>query len=522
MDFLLLDPEPVTGESLGDVTAVACSPSDGSLWIGMDGQGLLRIGRNGRRIRYTRTSGHLYSDSVSQLVFLQDGTLYILDSAGALFRYSSVEGFRPVSGLSGAVTALAADASSRLLVSLADGSVLRGSGPADLGPLCQSAFPAAFLVAASDALYVCGKESGEIVAYSLSDGSLLRTLSGLSDPARCLVASSGGRLFAGTDSGLFAFRDGSWRSVDVLDASSSRRVQSLLTDALDRLWVATREGLCCVDVSESNVSKSELFFGGQAFQAMAAASDSEGVLYFGSLRGVAAVPQHASVETLPWVASPEPEQVLRHGPGFWWILWIVLALLLGLCIGRFLSSRQSARPNEPLTAPEAPESLQDVSKPDVSNSLIETPPVVEPTPARPKPARQVAPVPPATPPADLVAKVRELDADTPEGFVAEVLPIIRRSLSDPKFSVEDIASELRLSRVHVNRKLQAELGISPSLLIKAFRMSMASDLLLQNEIPVAEIASRTGFSSASYFSSAFREFFGLSPREYLARPDLRV
>ena len=73
-----------------------------------------------------------------------------------------------------------------------------------------------------------------------------------------------------------------------------------------------------------------------------------------------------------------------------------------------------------------------------------------------------------------------------------------------------------MTRVHVNRKLQAALGVSPSLLLKAYRMRLAASLLVANEIPVSEIASRTGFSSSSYFSSAFKDFFGKSPSEYVS------
>lgn len=34
---------------------------------------------------------------------------------------------------------------------------------------------------------------------------------------------------------------------------------------------------------------------------------------------------------------------------------------------------------------------------------------------------------------------------------------------------------------------------------------------------VAEVAYRVGFSSHSYFSSSFKEFFGLSPREFVTQ-----
>ena len=525
MDFLLLDPEPATGESLGMVTSIARSPSDESLWIGMDGDGILRIGRNGRRIRYTSASSHLVSDRISQLVFLPDGTLYILADNGQLVRYPSVEGFRPVSGLSCPVSAISPGPGPRLFLSLSDGSVWAGSSASAFQPFCQAAFPAAVIVPASDCLYLGGARAGEIAVFS-SDGTQTGRFPGLPLPANCLAVSSSDSLFAGTDNGLYCFSEGNWQPVDIFGESTSRRVQSLLFDAGNRLWIASRAGLSCVDVSKTNVSKSEQFFSEQAFLPRASYIGLDGCLYFGSVRGVAAVSASDGIALAPWTMEPEPQESSPHASALWIIVAAILALSLGIVLGRRIRPRPVVEPVTPV----APATPQQMDPPAPDDSSVQGTPVVQAAsvdtesvqvPSRPRVVKPVGPVPPAVSPSELIARVRQLESEPSEGFVSEVLPLIQASLTDPKFSVEDIASALHLSRVHVNRKLQAELGISPSLLIKASRMSVAVDLLLQNEIPVAEIASRTGFSSASYFSSAFREFFGVSPREYLSRPDMR-
>ena len=54
-------------------------------------------------------------------------------------------------------------------------------------------------------------------------------------------------------------------------------------------------------------------------------------------------------------------------------------------------------------------------------------------------------------------------------------------------------------------------------LIKTFRMKQAAYLLANNKVNVSEVAYRVGFSSHSYFSNAFREYFGMSPREFVTR-----
>ncbi len=77
-----------------------------------------------------------------------------------------------------------------------------------------------------------------------------------------------------------------------------------------------------------------------------------------------------------------------------------------------------------------------------------------------------------------------------------------------------LCADVGISRVHLNRKLK-EFGMEPpSVLIRKCRMKQAARLLADNKVNVSEVAYRIGFSSHSYFSSSFREFFGLSPKEF--------
>ena len=48
-------------------------------------------------------------------------------------------------------------------------------------------------------------------------------------------------------------------------------------------------------------------------------------------------------------------------------------------------------------------------------------------------------------------------------------------------------------------------------------MKQAAHLLIDNRVNVSEVAYRVGFASHSYFSSSFKEFFGMTPREFVAR-----
>ena len=77
-----------------------------------------------------------------------------------------------------------------------------------------------------------------------------------------------------------------------------------------------------------------------------------------------------------------------------------------------------------------------------------------------------------------------------------------------------LCADVGISRVHLNRKLK-EFGLEPpSVLIRKCRMKQADWLLADNKVNVSEVAYRIGFSSHSYFSNSFREFFGLSPKAF--------
>lgn len=100
-------------------------------------------------------------------------------------------------------------------------------------------------------------------------------------------------------------------------------------------------------------------------------------------------------------------------------------------------------------------------------------------------------------------------------LVKKVIDYIKANLEDCEMSVETLSREVGLSRVHLNRKLKEILGISPSNLIKSIRLKQAAYLLVNNKVNISEVAYKVGFSSHSYFSFNFHEFFGMSPKEFI-------
>jgi AraC-like DNA-binding protein len=82
------------------------------------------------------------------------------------------------------------------------------------------------------------------------------------------------------------------------------------------------------------------------------------------------------------------------------------------------------------------------------------------------------------------------------------------------WTVAQLAKEAALSRSAFFARFTQALGIAPMEYLLAWRMALAKHLLLRNEVTVAEVAQRVGYSSASTFSVAFTRHVGLPPSRY--------
>jgi signal transduction histidine kinase/DNA-binding response OmpR family regulator/ABC-type xylose transport system substrate-binding protein len=102
-------------------------------------------------------------------------------------------------------------------------------------------------------------------------------------------------------------------------------------------------------------------------------------------------------------------------------------------------------------------------------------------------------------------------------FVNEFAAIVESNISNENFSVEDICKEIGISRVQLYRKLKALLGINGTDYILNVRMQKAKYLLAKEDLTIAEVAYKVGFSSQAYFSTVFKSKFSCTPTIYRER-----
>jgi AraC family transcriptional regulator len=85
---------------------------------------------------------------------------------------------------------------------------------------------------------------------------------------------------------------------------------------------------------------------------------------------------------------------------------------------------------------------------------------------------------------------------------------------DGPISLDMLAGVAGLSRFHFSRAFRNAVGEPPLAYVARRRVEAARALLARTDLSLADVARRTGFGSASWFSTAFRRHTGLQPSAY--------
>lgn len=112
---------------------------------------------------------------------------------------------------------------------------------------------------------------------------------------------------------------------------------------------------------------------------------------------------------------------------------------------------------------------------------------------------------------------KESVSEVDKGFADRFRRLIEDNLSDSELSVEDLGSKMGLSRVQLYRKIKALTNYSPVELLRIARLKKAASLLASSEKTISEITYEVGFTSPSYFTKCYKEYFGENPTDFLKR-----
>lgn len=103
-----------------------------------------------------------------------------------------------------------------------------------------------------------------------------------------------------------------------------------------------------------------------------------------------------------------------------------------------------------------------------------------------------------------------------QNFLERVNAVITKNLSNEAFTVSDLPVALSLSNAQIYRKIKQETGCSPSVYIRNMRLRYAQELVLHSDLSLSEITYLVGFSTLSYFSRCFSNFYGICPSKLRA------
>ncbi|GFH43060.1 hypothetical protein Hs30E_16110 [Lactococcus hodotermopsidis] len=115
---------------------------------------------------------------------------------------------------------------------------------------------------------------------------------------------------------------------------------------------------------------------------------------------------------------------------------------------------------------------------------------------------------------DQLTQVSNTVDETPEQIsIWQMIDYIHKNFDD-KLSIEAIASAGAVCRSKCCRLFSHYIQQTPNAYLNQYRLAKSCEMLRDTSRTISEIAMLCGFQSSSYFTSVFRQAFGLTPKNY--------
>jgi ligand-binding sensor domain-containing protein/signal transduction histidine kinase/CheY-like chemotaxis protein len=102
-----------------------------------------------------------------------------------------------------------------------------------------------------------------------------------------------------------------------------------------------------------------------------------------------------------------------------------------------------------------------------------------------------------------------------EILMEKVRRVINEHLANPGLNGEMLSKCIGMSRAHLHRKMKELTNQSARDFIRTIRLQEAGTLLKNKKLTISQVYDAVGFTGISHFSSSFKDFYGVSPREYM-------
>ena len=101
-----------------------------------------------------------------------------------------------------------------------------------------------------------------------------------------------------------------------------------------------------------------------------------------------------------------------------------------------------------------------------------------------------------------------------ENFLKKLNKVIFDNIDNPVLDINLICSEMAMSRTSLYTKLKVLTDMGGNEYINKLRMEKAITLISSGQYSVNEIAAMVGFNTPRYFSTAFKQYTGLTPTQF--------
>lgn len=101
-------------------------------------------------------------------------------------------------------------------------------------------------------------------------------------------------------------------------------------------------------------------------------------------------------------------------------------------------------------------------------------------------------------------------------YIKEAINYIEQNFQN-NITIEDIARVCGINRSYFGRIFRNSTGRSPQEFLMNYRMVKATELLKLTSLSIADIGSAVGYENQLHFSRAFKNIYGVSPREWRNR-----
>lgn len=101
-----------------------------------------------------------------------------------------------------------------------------------------------------------------------------------------------------------------------------------------------------------------------------------------------------------------------------------------------------------------------------------------------------------------------------ESFLTKLNRLIEQHIDNTALDISLLEGEMGMSRASLFNKMKAITGMGCNEYITKIRMEKAIQYIKESNLTFTEISEKVGYNTSSYFSSAFKQYTGMTPTQY--------